>query len=106
MRIVSFSTPGTEARPGFLIGSDIVPSQAVLGPGSPGSIPELLAQWAETRWRAAGAVRAVGVPRIPVTDVRLHAPVGRGALMLCAAATTAVTSRRWESLYHSGRRRS
>jgi 2-keto-4-pentenoate hydratase/2-oxohepta-3-ene-1,7-dioic acid hydratase in catechol pathway len=56
----------------------------VLGPDSPGSIPELLARWGETRSGAAGAVRAAGVPRIPVTDVRLHTPVRRGALILCA----------------------
>jgi 2-keto-4-pentenoate hydratase/2-oxohepta-3-ene-1,7-dioic acid hydratase in catechol pathway len=84
MRIVSFSTPGTDARPGFLVGADIVPSEAVLGPGSPGSIPELLAQWDEIRPAAASAVRTADVPRIPGTEVRLHAPVQRGALILCA----------------------
>lgn len=83
MRIVSFSTPGTDPRPGFLIGTDVVASEAVLGPGSPGSIPELLAQRDEARWKAARALRAVGVPRIPVTEVQLHAPVRRGALILC-----------------------
>ena len=83
MRIVSFSTPGTDPQPGFLVGTDVVASQAVLAPGSPGSIPELLAQWHETRSAVASAVRA-GVSPIPGTDVRLHAPVGRGALILCA----------------------
>ena len=84
MRIVSFSTPGTDPQPGFLTGTDVVASQAVLGPGSPGSIPELLVQWDQARSAAASAIRAGGVPRIPGTDVRLHAPVRRGALILCA----------------------
>ena len=84
MRIVSFSTPGTDPQPGFLTGTGVVASQAVLGPGSPGSIPELLVQWDQARSAASSAIQAGGVPRIPVTDVRLYAPVRRGALILCA----------------------
>ena len=83
MNIVSFSIRGSAPRPGFLACTDIVPATAVLGAGAPASIPELLMAWDDLREPVTRAIRG-GARRVPRDDVRLHAPVRQGALILCA----------------------
>lgn len=83
MRIVRFSGPGTDARPGLLVGTDVIALDAALGPDCPRSVPEVLADWPDLRARAEAAVGSDTVPRVPRAAVRLHAPVPHGALILC-----------------------
>jgi 2-keto-4-pentenoate hydratase/2-oxohepta-3-ene-1,7-dioic acid hydratase in catechol pathway len=83
MRLVSFSTPGSVARPGLLAGTDVIALDAVLGSRAPQSIPEALAGWSDFRDRAEDAAGSSAVPRIPRMEVTLHAPISRGALILC-----------------------
>lgn len=84
MKIVNFSTRDTGPRPGFLVGTDVLPADAVLGAGAPVSIPELLTAWDDVRERVTQAADGDDLPRTPRGDVRLHAPVKPGALILCA----------------------
>ncbi|MBE8476469.1 fumarylacetoacetate hydrolase family protein [Streptomyces justiciae] len=84
MNIVSFSTPGSSPRPGFLVGDAVLPADTVLGPGAPASVPDMLVAWDDIRERVMRATDNDGLPRIPRSDVRLHAPIRPGALILCA----------------------
>lgn len=83
MNIVSFSTREAEPRPGFLIGAGVLPADAVYGVGAPATVPELLADWHDIREKVARATSVPDLPFLPRSEVRLHAPVGSGALLLC-----------------------
>jgi 2-keto-4-pentenoate hydratase/2-oxohepta-3-ene-1,7-dioic acid hydratase in catechol pathway len=83
MRVVNFSIPGTDIRPGLMVGTDIVPLDAVLGPDARPSIAQVLARWPDIRPKAVAAIDSGAAPRIPRADVRSHAPVAHGALILC-----------------------
>lgn len=84
MNIVSFSTPGSSLRPGFLVGDAVLPADTVLGPGAPASVPDMLVAWDDIRERVMQATDNDDLPHIPRSDVRLHAPIRPGALILCA----------------------
>jgi 2-keto-4-pentenoate hydratase/2-oxohepta-3-ene-1,7-dioic acid hydratase in catechol pathway len=86
MRIVNFSTAGAAAQLGVLRGAEILALGKILGPDSPRTPAELLTDWSTTAAKVAAALGSETAPGISRADVRLHAPVPRGALILCVGA--------------------
>lgn len=84
MNIVNFSTQTAGPRAGFLVDDHVMPAAAVLpGAGAPVSIPDLLTALNYAGKQVTRALRSNKVPRLLLDEVRLHAPVHPGALILC-----------------------
>ena len=91
MRLISFRSPaafsgepGRDARLGIVEGATVVPASS-LGGGVPGTMPELLADWAAGLAALAAALHASTEPTtLPLAEVELLAPVPRPGKILAA----------------------